>query len=86
MSDYPREECGTCQAPIIWASHERTRGPAPIDAEPVVGGTIQLFDGPTGIVGYRILKPEQVATKTWGSLHTNHFATCRDAPAWRRKT
>lgn len=41
MSDFERKACGSCDAPIIWASTVKGR-PMPVDAEPDPDGNILL--------------------------------------------
>ncbi len=70
--------CRSCNAPIVWATHEHTGKAAPIDAEPDDTGNIVMENGE-----YRLIPVEDQDAHT-GRLHLNHFATCPDAKtAWK---
>lgn len=76
------DECRTCEAPIVWTTHERTLRAMPVDVEPSEGGTLALrLYG--AIVSCRVVKPELAYGRT--DLHLSHFANCPDAPKWRRR-
>jgi len=70
--------CASCGAPIVWARHERTGKPAPIDKHPRPGGNVEVMQTLDGVT-YRIVKPGP------GAALTNHFATCHEAEDWRGK-
>lgn len=66
------EECRSCGAKVVWAKHEATGKPAPIDAGPVeYGGNVILNDDGT----YRLLKKGEPGP-AGGKRHKSHFATC----------
>lgn len=74
----PYGECRTCRAPVIWLKSESTARTAPIDAEPLSSGSIEI-DVTAGT--YRILTGAQRS----GPLHTNHFQTCPNQEFWRER-
>jgi hypothetical protein len=77
------ETCDSCKAPVIWAYHEMSGKPAPIDAEPSEGGNIVML--PADIFGaprYRVLGPAAIGMQP-GPLHKSHFMTCPHAKQWR---
>jgi hypothetical protein len=79
-----RDRCRSCGTPITWAVHETTLKEAPIEAEPSPNGNIALTERGAGqLPTYAVLN----AAKRFGrtGLHLNHFATCAQAPRWRRK-
>jgi hypothetical protein len=78
--------CGSdkCKdTPVVWAATGKDR--MLVNAEPDSKGNIQLrdtgLDAPLAVV----LTVPQIATKTPGTLHLPHFATCPDAKQYRRK-
>lgn len=76
-------ECGSCQAPVIWARNVNTSNVAPLDAEPVEDGNC-AYQATQGT--YSVLNAQQrEAAKAAGvPLRKNHFATCPQARAWVR--
>lgn len=70
-----------CGQAILWLPHETTGKTAPIDAEPVFGGNIELVVENEDTVGYRIVPKEE--RDPGRPLHKNHFVTCPNPP--RRK-
>lgn len=65
--------CRSCGAPIIWA--RTVNGKAmPLDAEPTDAGNVSLVNG-VAYVGEQLALPP---------CYTSHFATCPDAPGWRK--
>ena len=68
-----------CQEPVIWLINESTGKVAPIDAEAVFGGNIEVLPDPsTGeITRYRIVPKAERARRPY---HLNHWATCKDKP------
>lgn len=77
MSDF----CRSCRAPVIWLEHVRTGKRAPIDAVPTPEGNIVVNEA-AGT--YRIAETPDLVDRE--PLHTNHFATCPQAPAWKART
>jgi len=73
------DNCRSCAAPIYWAI--TTDGKRmPVDAEPVLGGNIDLdFNLP--ISAHVVPKGSQHKA----SLYTSHFVTCPNATTHRRK-
>lgn len=82
MPEFTTEECGSCQAPIIWAMTEKAVR-MPVDAQPASDGNVRLHDrggvAPLAVV----LKTHELFGKT--GLRKSHFATCPDAVSWRRR-
>ena len=76
--------CRSCNAPVIWATNEKTGGRMPFDAEPDPKGKWELVDGPDGKIarydkgGYTGLPGVPGSER-----YTSHFTTCPDAKAWR---
>jgi hypothetical protein len=65
------DRCRSCQAPILWA--RTTRGKSvPLDAEPCADGNLTLVDG---VAHYGALAGQR--------HYKSHFATCKQANAWR---
>lgn len=77
-----RQNCRSCGEPIYWLRHETTGKTAPVDLAQSAGGNLLInLDAST----YRnVPASEREAHKDW--LHTNHFATCKDAPSWHKTT
>lgn len=73
--------CGSCNAPIIWATTQALKL-MPVDAEPVAGGTIAI-DQRDGRTYCRVVDSKHLFGRT--DLHKSHFATCPDAGSWRKK-
>lgn len=69
--------CNSCNAPITWATSAKTGRPMPIDLSPVADGNLVVIKG--------VASP---ATDEDRKLHRDtfksHFATCPDAPTWRK--
>lgn len=71
-----RANCRSCGAPIMWAKGVTGRS-MPLNVKPVPDGNVTLLDGvatvhPSGHTFY----DDDVR-------YVSHFATCRDADAWR---
>ena len=66
-------ECRSCGATVIWAQTESGKW-MPLDAVPVVGGTLWL-DGKNVKAG----KPSETT-----KAYVSHFATCPQAGRWRK--
>ncbi len=81
MSEWTRDECESCHAPIIWAVTTRAKR-MPVDFEPSGNGNISLQQ-----VGLAPLAVVLSVAKQFGrkDLRTSHFVTCPDAKAWRSK-
>lgn len=82
------EVCKTCRAPIVW-SLTPAGARAPIDLEPVEGGTVLLlaptgFGGPLSVVLSK--NALEVARGNRLPLRMSHWASCPDREAWREKT
>lgn len=73
--------CRACGAPVYDLRHVDTNRHAPIDAVPVGDGNIavDLEAGTYRHVGYDFKFPDLP------NRHKNHFATCPQAPAFRRR-
>jgi len=77
VTDFARNTCSSCGAPIAWAKTGSGKA-MPLDAEPNSAGNVELVGG---------------VAKSWGSSHewppgavryTSHFATCAHAAEHRR--
>lgn len=77
------DECGTCKATFVWATHQTTLRPMPVDVEPSADGNLALAVAGAGTLTCRVVKPELAYGRR--DLHKSHFATCPDAPKWRRR-
>jgi hypothetical protein len=77
------DSCRSCRAPVIWLDNVTTGKRAPIDAEPATDGNIAIDDAGH----YHVLagKDREDAIGWNEALHTNHFATCPHAPAWKAR-
>jgi len=76
---------GKCQdARLVWA---KTANGTPIlvNADPTTDGNIRLQDTGRPEPYATTLNTHQRATVQWGTLHLPHFATCPDAPRYRKK-
>ncbi len=69
-------KCSACGAPIIWAKHEKSGKPNPIDADPCPDGNVLL----RGDFYMLVPKAERV---DWPKLHKSHFSTCPEAQRFR---
>jgi hypothetical protein len=72
-----------CPGRILFPAHARTGRPAPVDAEPVTPGNIDL-DQEAGtfriVTGAELAAAHAEGRKLWIS----HFATCTDPAAFRQ--
>jgi len=80
------QPCRSCKAPIFWA--ETARGAwIPIDEKPVVDGNLGITlvqDGRITRAHARALRQNDLFDST-ADRYVSHFATCPDAPQWRRE-
>lgn len=91
IDDEPRftiEACRSCQHGVIWARNTTTKRPAPINAAPAPdgAGNVRVLRL-QGIVSYEVVKAERLAAmapEDRAQLRTSHFATCANAPHWRK--
>jgi hypothetical protein len=73
--------CASCGAVIRWC-HTRDGKRMPLDPDPALLGNVRVFDDDLAVV---LTKTEVAQYQEAGvSLHSSHFATCPDAPKWRR--
>lgn len=79
---WPVERCRTCNASVVRAISEATKKPSVIDANPSPDGNVELVAAELAVL-YRIIPAEKREGRT--NLHKSHFATCRDAGAWRKR-
>jgi len=71
-------KCSSCEAPIIWAQTAAGKN-MPLDEQPVlVGGEWVLVNGQTW-------KATDEDRKLHRPLYMPHWATCPDAPSFRRR-
>jgi hypothetical protein len=68
--------CRSCQAPIRWEMTDSGKR-IPLDPEPVENGNLRFDDHVHVIVTAYADDPMP--------RYLSHFATCRDADAWRKK-
>lgn len=74
--------CKSCAALVFWCVHEDGTRPHPIDAVPAEKGDTAIY--PRG--GKLVMKPYGDEDAAKGARrYQSHFATCPDAPKWRRK-
>lgn len=81
---WPVEQCGSprCGKPIIWAKTENLRD-MPVNADPDPEGKLLLtWDYAT----VRCTMMRTAAQRFGKTLHSSHFATCRDADRYRRRS
>lgn len=82
--DGETDHCASCDAPIIWLTHETTGRCAPINAESriIVGNIVVNRQAGT----YRVLNAQQrqEAQEAHTPLYTNHFMSCPKAHAWHK--
>jgi hypothetical protein len=77
----PIGRCRSCPAPVYWCV-TGTGTPMPVDVEPVANGNIQLsWNGERILAVY--LTGDLAAVP--GPKRVSHFATCKDAKAWRKR-
>lgn len=78
------DNCGSCDAPIIWAVSARSLKPMPVDAEPTKGANVALRDRGVDVPP---LATVLAVAKQFGrtNLRLSHFATCPQAGQWRRR-
>lgn len=75
-------ESDRCTEPVVWASTGQAK--MLVNATTHPDGNIALRDtGGTDLIA-QVLTVHQRATKTPGSLHLSHFATCPEAKKFRR--
>jgi hypothetical protein len=74
-------QCRSCEADIIWARTVTGRR-MPVDADPDVGGTVQL-EVIQGFVRATVHTPTAETVRQ--GLHHSHFSTCPDADEWRKR-
>jgi hypothetical protein len=74
--------CRSCQAPVQWLENVTTGKRAPIDAEPVIDGNVEI-DEAAGT--YRVVtgREQDQAVAERRPLHLNHFVTCPQSTAWK---
>lgn len=74
------QACKSCGARVLWAVTPAGKS-MPIDAEPTTDGNLVLeHPDPRQAPTARVLRSgERVHLR-----YTSHFATCRDAPKWRK--
>lgn len=72
--------CRSCETPIEWRSHERTRKKAPVELEAHADGNVVKV----GATRYRVLSKKEMATDP-GPRYRLHFATCPEADTFRRR-
>jgi hypothetical protein len=79
-AELERGHCRSCDAPIIWATTPTGKA-MPIDAEPVEGGNVVIFDGPEGplaVVTHASQAPDKARYRA-------HFASCPNASQHRKQ-
>ncbi|MBM0256374.1 hypothetical protein [Micromonospora sp. 4G55] len=76
------DDCRSCKARFVWATHQRTLRPMPVDVAPSADGNLALAVTAAGAVTCRVVKPELAYGRQ--DLHKSHFATCPDADRHRR--
>jgi len=86
MTTVKARPCEACHASIYDLEHVRTRKEAPIDVRPNPRGNclINIEEGFYTVVTKNVL--EVMTQEERQKLHTNHFATCRYAHQFRRRS
>jgi hypothetical protein len=79
--DFPTKPCGTCGAPVIWATTGAGK-PMPVDAVPVKGGNI-LLSPP--IMSRPIARVYDSKKPPFAMGYAAHFATCPHAEQHRKR-
>lgn len=70
--------CRSCDAPIRWVKTATGRS-MPIDPKPTQDGNLVIVDGVA-----KIYKPGEDGALFAPEKFLSHFASCPNAPAWRR--
>ena len=83
---FKTDNCGTCHAPIVWATTEAGKS-MPVDAEIVPDGNVTLVAPTTRWPNEPVIAVvlDQESLFGDGPRRVSHFATCPDADAWRSK-
>jgi hypothetical protein len=72
--------CRSCGAPVVWAK-TTARHPIPLNPEPSEAGNLAYCDA--GVVEY-VGGPRSLFDSDERPRYVSHFATCPDAPDWRK--
>lgn len=81
MTTWTRDECQSCQAPIIWCLTTSAKR-MPVDYEPSPEGNIALRPGGMGPLAV-VLGVAKRFGRT--DLRTSHFSSCPQAGQWRKR-
>jgi hypothetical protein len=76
-----QKKCSSCELPVIWAVHTKTKRRSPIDAVPSEEGNV-VFEHEPGLGSdpvYRVLTRAECAEPATTKRFTNHFMTCVNA-------
>ena len=70
--------CRSCDAPMEWAEWADSGKPVPLDVGPADRGNLAIVNG-------KVRRYTAEDEKLGRERRVSHFATCPDAPSWRRK-
>ncbi len=73
--------CSTCRAEITWVKTAAGKS-MPLDAEPTEDGNVVLVNGLAVVLG---AKGAQGVAAVGATRYTTHWATCKEAAAWRKR-
>lgn len=79
------DRCRSCEAEIVWVQTTQGRR-MPVDKEPSDEGNVWIPGDLTGQVRATVLSKEDATDwrATGIVLYRSHFASCPQAPQWRR--
>lgn len=83
MPELRETACRSCQAPVVWAKTAKG-AKMQLDIEPADNGNVELvrFEGMTPVIAIHGKDYEWPADV---ERYRSHFASCPDAPEWRKK-
>ena len=73
--------CRSCGASVLWCLTPAGKL-MPVNSDPVEGGNLNVRLGTTKDAHGRFIPVVEVKT---GGGFVSHFATCKDAPDWRKR-
>ncbi len=76
-------KCRSCKAPIAWVKMIGTGKSNPIDPEPSPKGNVVITEDGQGCA-VNASEADRLRTEEGCSLYLSHFATCKDAKAFKK--
>ena len=76
--------CRSCGAPIFWARHKHSGNSLPVDYDPVDDGNVAVVPGQEITVVVYENHDKLVESEGHVPSYKSHFATCPNAPEWRK--